>query len=721
MNNIQQPTLIWDEAGQPKSEQFDDIYFSKNDGLEESRHVFLKNNFLEQRWQKLFSDNHPNSRFCIAETGFGTGLNFLAAWSLWNRISNDATENATLHFISVEKFPLCKADLTVALSHWTELSVLSNQLIEQYPSPIEHRVNRLNFNCGKVKLTLIFADVIEGLMELVPSLLCADKVRESGIGVSPTPFYINAWFLDGFAPAKNPDMWTQPLFDIMAKLSDATTTAATFTAAGDVRRGLSEAGFSVNKVAGHGTKRHMLVAQFTSKPAARINTTSEFTGLASKKWAKTDLVRATRQLARSFELSAPSWHLTPRSLKSVKTIAVIGAGLAGAHTAFALAERGFSVTVFEANTIASGASGNPQGVVYTRFSHQNDALAQFNSQALYFADTFYRNDFYEKIKSHCGVLHVSSSAEQFNTQKLIANRFAQNPRIAKMLNPAQSQQKSGINSAVDGLFTEFGGWLRPVILCQQLLSHPSIKVIEQTPITALEKTATASATTWILRATEKQKFFADLVVIANAYKANEFEQSRHLMLKAIRGQMSYGELADNHGFNLITCLCGDGYVAPPIALDNGKLQLSFGATFDINNQNKAISEHDSQSNLERLKQLIKPQSLPQLQNVSARVSFRCATRDYLPIIGPVCDATATCAAFGAYRNNKYSVVDSPGHYHQGLFINVGHGSRGLAYTPLSAEIIASTICGEPLPVDMKLYKQLHPARFLIRDLNRGII
>lgn len=220
--------------GQPYASEFQDVYFSTDNGLQETDYVFLQGNDLVKRWLDLDLET-----FNIAETGFGTGLNFLCTVNAW---LSHAPENATLHFVSAEKYPLKLQDMQTALNFWPQLYALSEPLLAQY----EHLINgagSVRLYNNRVKLSLLIGDATERFS------LLTDK--------------FDAWFLDGFAPAKNPDMWNSALFQQMARLSKASTTFATFTSAGDVRRGLMQAGFTVSKRIGFGKKREMLTGHFT--------------------------------------------------------------------------------------------------------------------------------------------------------------------------------------------------------------------------------------------------------------------------------------------------------------------------------------------------------------------------------------------------------------------------------------------------------------------------
>lgn len=226
-NSITNAILDWNESGTPVSNDFDDVYFSNDNGLEETRYVFLQQNHLPQRWQE-----YDQRRFVIGETGFGTGLNFLAVWQ-WFKTFREQNPDAALkelHFVSFEKFPVTKADLIKAHQSWPELAELAEQLQEHYPAAVPD-CHRLVLEDGLITLDLWFGDI----KDCMPQIWMGD----SGV--------IDAWFLDGFAPSKNPEMWNQNLFNNMASLAKEGCTCATFTAAGFVRRGLIEAGFDMKK------------------------------------------------------------------------------------------------------------------------------------------------------------------------------------------------------------------------------------------------------------------------------------------------------------------------------------------------------------------------------------------------------------------------------------------------------------------------------------------
>jgi len=237
--------ISWDQNGLPHSLKFDDKYFCRENGLAESQYIFCDGNHLKDRWTKLIpKDSHT---FTIIETGFGSGLNFLCAWKLWEEA---ASPNWTLHYISIDQYPLSPEDLSKTLQLWPSLKLYTNQLIHQY-NPLNYTNQQIYFNEKTVHLTLIFDHVLKAL----------DKLKNQSIISSSA----DAWFLDGFAPSKNPEMWSEEMFACMADLSRLKTTLATFTVAGKVRRGLNQQGFTTTKTKGFGKKRQMLQGIFIEK------------------------------------------------------------------------------------------------------------------------------------------------------------------------------------------------------------------------------------------------------------------------------------------------------------------------------------------------------------------------------------------------------------------------------------------------------------------------
>jgi len=693
--------IHWDDQQQPVSSQFDDVYFSRDNGLEETRYVFIDNNQLTDRWNMPSS----NKLFTIGETGFGTGLNFLVTWQLWRQCSPRSIDGTPrrLHYISAEKHPLHPVDLEKALSLWPQLSKLSGHLMEHYPPQPGTGVKRILFDHGNVALTLYLGDASEGFRQFGPCDTSGTPITNRTDLAPQTQ--IDAWFLDGFAPAKNPTMWQPDLFEAISRLSREGTTFATFTAAGMVRRGLQSVGFECSKVRGYGRKRDMLRGTFVA-PAETLKTaTSNVT--TNKDITEKRIAAQTRQ----------RWHLRSASA-TPQTALVIGAGLAGSQIAHALAKRNVQVTVLERHNLpATEASGNRQGAVYARLSPHPDPLSQFNLEAQIFADHFYKiTDSYAQCGERCGILHLAQNEKQQTYYRQLAEKFRESPSFCKWLTKTEAAEIAGIAIHHDGLYVASTGWLRPANLCKHLLEHDNIRVHYNSAVDTLVQNGDLS---WSARSEDGSSLAnADIAVIANAYAARRFEQTAYLPLKSIRGQVTHVDTDTQKCLSAITTLktvlCGEGYISP---LDNGTFCL--GATFNLNATQTALCSADQQTNFRNLENLLAMNLDTSEAPLAGRTAFRTTTPDYFPIAGPIPVSQAMHKIFAALRHNAQATIHSAGEYYPGLYTLLGLGSRGLAYGPLTAELLASDICSESLPINRQLALMLHPARFLIRDLIRN--
>ncbi len=698
--------IIWDENGLPTSSQFDDVYFSKLDGIAESRYVFLQGNHLDQRWSEL----RDNDVFVIAETGFGTGLNFLLTWQAWEQHPN--TKGAHLHFISVEKYPLSRADLSKALALWPQLASYAHALVKAYPPQPAQGQHQLQFNNENITLTLCFNDAHAGLSQLLPTEQPGPKIKTYLSNKTSNTPYVNAWYLDGFTPARNPEMWHEGIFDVMQLLSTEGTTVATFTAASAVRKSLARTGFNCEKMKGFGSKREMLIGKFV--PAATQPAPHE-----QKQQQPIDHFRDYKQQRVQ---ASPSWHVSENYAARPKHCVVIGGGLAGCHTAFALAQKNIRVTLLEKNNaLASEASGNRQGIVYAKMSLHPSPLNHFIHAALLFATRFYQqHQCYTSSGDACGVLHLASSPALRKQYHAFCQHFADEPNFVQWLDAEQCETVTGLHSHTPGLFLPQTGWLSPAALCEQLCQHPLIDVTLNSQVTALRHHSNLqnqnhhNHSAWEVTLGD-HAVHADTVVLANAHSAKTFEASSHLPLKSIRGQVSHVP-ASTASQALRAVICGEGYIAPS---QNGL--HSAGASFNLHHHDSAMRTEDHRDNLAKLVALSPDLNFPELTPATLRgkVGFRCTTPDYFPVVGPVPDVEGMRDRFGFLRKKANAVIDQPGAYHPQLYVNVGHGSRGLCYTPLCAALLAAQISGDFLPIEASLHRFLHPTRFIIRDLMRN--
>ncbi|MFD1218080.1 bifunctional tRNA (5-methylaminomethyl-2-thiouridine)(34)-methyltransferase MnmD/FAD-dependent 5-carboxymethylaminomethyl-2-thiouridine(34) oxidoreductase MnmC [Microbulbifer celer] len=660
--------LDWREDGQPVSTAFDDIYFSTASGLEETRYVFITQNRLPERWAALTGSDI----FSIGETGFGTGLNFLATWQQWQRLAPGAPR---LHFVSVEKYPLHRKDLERALALWPELATFSEQLIEQYPPLLTPGVHRLKFDGGRVQLTLSIGEASDAFTQLQTE----DPQRDA---------MIDAWFLDGFAPSKNPDMWRPELFSAIARLSADNATFATFTCAGIVKRGLKGVGFEIEKVPGFGHKREMLRGQLAS---------------------------ADPQASAGQQYTQTPWHLPDAPTRGQPcTVAIIGAGIAGATLARALAERGLKVAVFEQGAgPGSGASGNDQGILYAKLSPKPGPNGDFNLQALQFALRYYLCQCPDAVHFD-GLLQLAQSEKEQGLQQQIADtlRGWDADTLVRPVSAQEATDLSGVPLDVPGLYLPNAGWLEPRNVCSTLLEHPSITLHSSQRIESIEHRENH----WQL-SRHRETFHADVLALCTANGIRDFARTKPLPLQPIRGQVSFAQATDRSR-KLKIALCGEGYIAPAHRHHHNP-QHSFGATFKLKQTDTEVRAEEQQENLDTLRKLLPDIAADFAQNpMTARAALRAATLDYLPMAGPVADWHSLADTYAPLRKNRKQLIPQRCHYQPGLFVLGGLGSRGFTYAPLAAEVVASWISGEVMPVEGELVRALHPMRFAIRALGK---
>ncbi|QVN05666.1 bifunctional tRNA (5-methylaminomethyl-2-thiouridine)(34)-methyltransferase MnmD/FAD-dependent 5-carboxymethylaminomethyl-2-thiouridine(34) oxidoreductase MnmC [Pseudomonas rhodesiae] len=649
--------LDWDAEGRPHSRVFDDVYFSDQSGLEETRYVFLEQNRLRERFAAL----KPGERLVIGETGFGTGLNFLCAWQLFEQ---HACADARLHFISVEKYPLTHADLQRALALWPQLQPFAARLLAQYHA-IHPGFQRLLLDSGRVTLTLLIGDAMEQLPQLDAQ--------------------VDAWFLDGFAPAKNPDMWTAELFAELARLAAPGSTISTFTSTGWVRRLINAAGFKMKRTPGIGHKWEILRGEFLGWPA---------------------------------DTAAPApikpWFARPAPVHGERSALVIGGGLAGCTTAASLAARGWRVQLLERHAgLAEEASGNPQGVLYLKLSAHGTALSQLILSGFGHTRRLLEHLHRSVDWDGCGVLQLAFNAKEAERQAQLAAAFS--PTLLHVLDPAQAQARAGVALEHGGLFFPEGGWVHPPALCEWQARHPLIEVLQHRDVLALQQVQGQ----WQALDGDTVLASASVVVLAGAAEIKRFPASAELPLKRIRGQIT--RLPQTVASQaLATVVCAEGYVAPPRLGEH-----TLGASFDFKSDDLAPTQAEHLGNLDMLREIsedltqrLHADQLP-VEQLQGRAAFRCTSPDYLPIVGPLAERDAFDQAYAALRKDARQIPATACPWLDGLYINSGHGSRGLVTAPLCAELLAAWLDNEPLPLPRSVAEACHPNRFALRTLIRG--
>lgn len=667
---VQTARLSWNDEGTPMSEQFADIYFSNQNGLEESRHVFLHGNHFPERFK-----THSGATCVIAETGFGTGLNFLVLWQSFVQFKAQDPQSPLkrLHFISFEQFPLTKADLIAAHRCWPELSALSTELCENWPPALAGN-QRIILENGDVTLDLWLGDVNEQIS------LLKDNLNNK----------IDAWFLDGFAPSKNPQMWSEHLFATMAKLARKGATFSTFTVAGFVKRGLQQAGFTLQKAKGFGQKREMLTGIL-----------AENTYQSSRPWSK-------RQPA-----------------DNPHDIAIIGGGLASFTAAYFLMKRGANVTLYckDAN-VAQNASGNRQGAIYPLLTGANDPLERFFVSAFPFAKRFYHQLATLEIPfdgQWCGVTQLAYNEKiARKIAGMLDTDWPEDFAVGK--NHQQLNDICGVDVNYDGIHYPSGGWLCPADLCEGLyhyLQHQGVQFYFNHDVTALVQ----NERDWQLKITTPEQNeltrVHPTVVIANGHKLRQYSQTVNLPINAVRGQVSH--IPTNPMLQkLKNVLCFEGYLTPA---DNTGKQHCLGASYQRDYLDLDYNEAEQQANRQKLIDNLPGVSWPHDINISqqqSRQGIRCVIRDHFPLLGNVPNYEQHLTAYHdlqAKIAKSQPIEDAP--VYPNLFIFGALGSRGLSTAPLCAEILASQIFGQPLPLDDETLAELNPNRFWVKKLRVG--
>ena len=478
-SKLQTAELDWelvDGIEVPISKQFGDVYFSKDNGLLETRHVFLNGNDLSTRLSELCDFQY----FCVGETGFGTGLNILTLWQLWQQVRLD--NHSHLHVVSVEKFPLNKADLIRALNVWTELKPLAEKLIQQYPLPISG-CHRLSFPEERFSIDLWLGDA----QDIFPTI---PKIQA-----------VNAWFLDGFAPSCNPDMWQANVLDHMVRLSDFGTTFASFSVAGILKRGLKQHGIQISRPRGFGHKREMLKAIWP-------NASQEETDTAD---SKQDIT-----IQNESEITS--------SASVQRHIAIIGAGIAGLSSAWAFAQRGHQVTIYEQNEPLSGASGNPLALLNPKLCPIEQAHEHLMTLSWQHA-----LNFYPRYKAFRPIQVEQIALKNADELLGLVEQYPENVLTANTTLECLPETE------LPSLTLHQAGAVSPHQLRDEILQHANIR-IEKAKISRLESTD-SQVTLW----QDQQKIaITDHAIVCCAKQSAELIEN-YPVLKPIRGQVSWVE------------------------------------------------------------------------------------------------------------------------------------------------------------------------------------
>ncbi|HUN67502.1 MAG TPA: bifunctional tRNA (5-methylaminomethyl-2-thiouridine)(34)-methyltransferase MnmD/FAD-dependent 5-carboxymethylaminomethyl-2-thiouridine(34) oxidoreductase MnmC [Burkholderiales bacterium] len=619
--------------GTPFSQAYGDLYHSAEGGPGQARHVFLRGNGLPERWRGRRS-------FAILETGFGFGLSFLTAWQAWR---DDPQRCERLHFVSVEKHPFARPDLSLVLKRYQELK--SDELVARWPMLVPG-MHRIEFDSGSVVLTLLFGDIAEAL----PQLRLA----------------ANAIFLDGFAPAKNPGMWEPRVLRHLGRLAAPGATLATWSVAAPVRAALEGAGFRVEKRPGFGSKKEMLAGSLIPRPSRHPNS-----------GAHADSGKA-------------------------RSAIVIGAGIAGAAVCARLAARGWGVTLLERQGAPPAGPGRHAGVFHPVVTRDDSLFARLTRAAFLYASNHW-NGLDDLAWERCGVLQLARDEREQAAQRAAIDSLALPPGYAQYATREAASARAGVPVAAEGVWYPHGGWIRPLsLIAAQLASAAGrLEARFSCEVARIARegdgwSAYDHAGALLAR--------APVMVLANAAEALKLAPARSVRIRRVRGQISFLPAAQFAAPRAV--VLRGGFVLPA----HGGESIA-GASYDFDDEDPAPRADSHAGNLERLERILPGNGARfDPSALDGMVGFRAVAPDRLPLIGALADEAA--AAPGNPLPATLPRLD-------GLYGAFAYGSRGLLWAGLGAELLASMLEGEPLPMESRLADAVDPGRFLLRSLRRG--
>lgn len=702
------------QAGQPPyAPDYADVYHPAAGAWQQARGVFLGGNGLPGRWQ-------GRERFVILETGFGLGNNCLATWAAWRQ---DPKRCDRLFFISIEKHPLRPDDLAavhgLAATHAPvtrapdDLSSLPTQQPGSGEPAAAHDerwrralATRLlaawpPLTPGWHTLQLDHLTDADGHEQSLTLLLGLGDVAELLPGLQAA---VDAFYLDGFTPARNPQMWHGPMLSRINRLATPEATAATWSSARVVRDALTQAQFEVKKRPGENGKWNTTVA---------------------------------RHRPRFIHPAAPGGLWPPPSRHDA---IVIGAGIAGCSAADALTREGWQVTLLDAHPgPAHGASGNPGGLFHA-IVHGDDGIHARAHRAA--ALSTWRRvrgwiDSGALPGQAAGLLRLDPRQDADGARAL-AERLPWLGEQATWLDQAEACARSGLPLPCGGWWLPQAGWMSPADACRLLLSAAQarrqrggeslLNARWATPVHALRRTDGG----WQALGAQGQLLAeAGSIVIANAWQANVLLETLPTEqavacppVSAVRGQVS---VLPTHleGPRPLAPVAGQGYV---LSLSDGRLLC--GATTQHHDNEAGLRQADHLHNLNQALRLgalpagTDEQRLEEMANslnalsesglLTGRVGWRATTPDRLPLIGALPWHPDRLAAQPPARAEQVRMLPRERDAQGGLYLIGGLGSRGLTWSMLAGELLAHWVCGTPCPVEAELRDALDPARFLAR-------
>lgn len=558
-----------------RSRSVEDIYFSADGGIEETRHVFLGGNYLPQRWMGRL-------RFTIGEIGFGTGLNFLTTWQAFE--DSVIEPDARLFYVSTEREPFSPAQLAQALMHFPQLAPYAAHLAARYPIrlPGWHRIA-----FDRVVLWLGFGDAAD---------LFSDFQAQ-----------MDAWYLDGFAPAKNPEAWSAEIFAHIKRLSAADATCATFSAAAEVRAHMEHAGFKPEKTSGYGKKR--------------------------------DMLRGDKGGVRErFSIIVPQ-------------VAVIGAGIAGSSAAHALAERGAQVSLFDAEVPAHGASGNPAAVLYPRMGkYYTPVVAEsFLSYAHGLREIVRLGGYRTGWAAQPGMLKIPKSPTERARFYRINDDLGIDASVACWQTYEEASKHAGIDLADGGVWFAHGSWLRPREFTHAYADHGRVRLNAGIRVDDVEHYGEG----FLIRLAQSA-CAATHVIFANAVACLGYSMCEHLPLRMSTGQVSLLP-ADAVTAPLKSIFCHRGYAIPT------PQDYVIGSTYDHEDFSLNLRPENHQHNLATLMQFAPHMVKGKPTLTRGRISYRVSAPDKRPVVGILMgpDGAAMAGAYTSLGHASRGMISAP--------------------------------------------------------------
>lgn len=604
----------------PFNERFNDVYFDKNDPVNEREFVYASAVDLIQK-----------NNIVVAETGFGVGLNFFVTAKKILQLGKK------LHFISVEKYPLTKSQLHEVVSRFDDFKDIFGEFIKQYEI-LQNALIRIKI--GKnIILDLFFGDVLEFFDEL--------------------DFKADIWYLDGFSPSKNPDMWSFEVFNRIKKFSHEGAILRSYSVSAVVKNALEKSDFFYEKLKGNNKKREILQA-ICKNPK-------------EKKYKNI-------------------WFKQPK-LQNIKKILVIGGGIAGLSTAYKLQNLGFEVVLCEAaHEVGLGGSSNKTGVLSPLITKPNVKLGLMHLSAFLLARNFYFDSEFADLCDFCGAWHYAHDEKSLDRFSLA------NSEILQFFNDKTPYPATFIQKAAQ---------IRPKELC--LAISKKLEVRLNHCFNNIER----KNDKYFVSFTNGEILHGDLVVFAlgenTTHFFKDFLKDKFIKLSKVRGQTTLIKPI----FDLQSPMSARAYSCKAL----GDIQL-IGSTFDRQNFDLTPLKSDDEKNISNLSEFIGDKKV---EVIGSNTAFRCYSGDRFALIGAIYNHLDFAKKYKSLLWTKLHETQPEPVYYPNLLVNSAHGAHGLSTAIFGAEIICDMVLNRQICTTYSILSELNSSRFLIRLLKKGLL